>query len=232
MGERRAISPAITGHGLRTLLADDHRGFAQALAGRLGAHPRFDEVCTAYSAERALTLVKSHQFDVLLLDAGLCETSGLGVMREMLKQRPQPAVVVVSGLEDVDQVIDALAGGARAWVPKDAPLDDLLQAVEDALQNQIWLPRGLLGEVLGVLLARPAVSRRTPSFVDNLTPRQVEVLNCLAAGMSRVQIADHLVLSPHTVRTHVQEILRKAGVHSTLAALARARADRHLPGGA
>ena len=212
-------------------MVHDHRRFAHALAARLGEHPRFEEVSVADSADHALALVKAHQFDVLLLDARLGETSGLDAMRDMLRQRPQLAVVVVSGLEDVEQVIDALAGGARAWVPEDAPLEDLLQAVEDALLHRIWLPRVLLAEVLDVLLSRPAVSRKAPSFVDDLTPRQVEVLQCLAGGMSRAQIADHLVLSPHTVRTHVQEILRKAGVHSTLAALARARAERHLPGG-
>ncbi len=212
-------------------MVHDHRGFAHSLAGRLGEHPRFDEVSVADSAEHALALVKTHQFDVLLLDARLGDASGLDAMRDMLRSRPQLAVVVVSGLEDVEQVIDALAGGARAWVPEDASLEDLLQAVEDALLHRIWLPRVLLAEVLDVLLSRPAVSRNAPSFVDDLTPRQVEVLQCLAGGMSRAQIADHLVLSPHTVRTHVQEILRKAGVHSTLAALARARAERHLPGG-
>ena len=75
--------------------------------------------------------------------------------------------------------------------------------------------------MLKELLGRPARSQApSRSFIDELTPRQLEVLQCLADGMSRAQIAEHLLLSPHTVRTHVQEVLRKAGVNSTLAALA------------
>jgi DNA-binding NarL/FixJ family response regulator len=116
-------------------------------------------------------------------------------------------------------------------VSKDVSLDDLLSTIDGAVLGQTLLPAPLLGPVLKELLGRPPKHPPAPSFLNELTPRQLEVLQCLADGMSRAQIADHLLLSPHTVRTHVQEVLRKAGVNSTLAALAKAR-EVGFPAGA
>ena len=148
-----------------------------------------------------------------------------------MSERPALVLVVVSDIRDVQQVIQLLAQNVRAWVSKDVSLDDLLSTLDEAVLGHTSLPAPLLGPVLRELLGRPPKSPPAPSFLNELTPRQLEVLHCLADGMSRAQIAGHLLLSPHTVRTHVQEVLRKAGVNSTLAALAKAR-EVGFPAGA
>ncbi len=208
---------------LRVLVVDDHRIFAEALAARLSADVRFGKVEVAYSAEQALALVHTHRPQVLLLDVGMGETSGIEIIDELTSARHDAVVVMVSGRTGTDEVIRAFSHGARAWIPKETTFGELVHAIEEAMMGRLWLPAALVTPVLSSLLSAPEPDELPRSFVDDLTPRQLEILDLLSNGMSRAEIARHLVLSPHTVRTHVQDILRKAGVHSTLAALAKAR---------
>jgi DNA-binding NarL/FixJ family response regulator len=208
---------------LRVLIADDHRIFAEVLAARLGLEGQFSAVDVACSPSQARLLLNVYRYDVLLLDPSLDLRSWLELLGAVAVERPLPVLVVVSHLDDIQQVIEVLAQDVRAWVSKDVSLEGLLHTINDAVTGRTSIPSTLLGPVLRELLARPASSQTEPSFIDDLTPRQLEVLQCLADGMSRAKIADHLLLSPNTVRTHVQDVLRKAGVNSTLAALAKAR---------
>jgi DNA-binding NarL/FixJ family response regulator len=205
------------------LIADDHRIFAEVLAAGLSIETRFAAVDVACTPSHARLLLNVYRYDLLLLDPSLDVGSWLELLSAVVGERPAPIVVVVSQLEDVEQVILVLEQDVRAWVSKDTTIDGLLRTIDEAVMGRTSLPTTLLGPVLKELLGRPARTPTRGSFIDELTPRQLEVLRCLADGMSRAQIAEHLLLSPHTVRTHVQEVLRKAGVNSTLAALARAR---------
>lgn len=209
--------------GLRVLVADDHRIFAEVLAAGLVLEGRFSTVDVACSPSHARLLLNVYRYDLLLLDPSLDLDSWLTLLGAVVEERPSLVVVVVSRLEDIEEVIRVLEQGVRAWVSKSMPLDGLLHAIDEAMSGVTSLPPNLLGPVLEELLGRPPQNVPEPSFLDELTPRQREVLQCLGEGMSRSQIAEQLLLSPHTVRTHVQEVLRKAGVNSTLAALARAR---------
>ena len=221
-GERRLV-PAQSPPGLRVLIADDHRIFAEVLAAGLSIEAGFAAVDVACSPSHARLLLNVYTYDLLLIDPSLDVGSWLELLRAVVDERPAPVVVVLSQLEDVEQVIHVLEQDVRAWVSKDTTIDGLLHAIDEAVMGHTSLPTTLLGPVLKELLGRPARTRTRPSFLNELTPRQLEVLRCLADGMSRPQIAAHLLLSPHTVRTHIQEVLRKAGVNSTLAALAKAR---------
>lgn len=220
---QRHLVTARSTPGLRVLIADDHRTFAEVLAAGLHMEGRFSAVDVASSVSHARLLLNVNRYDLLLLDPSLDVGSWLELLRALVGERPTLIVVVVSELEDINLVIQVLAQDVRAWVSKDISLDGLLHTIDEAGMGRTSLPTTLQGPVLKELLGRPAKSQTKPSFINELTPRQLEVLQCLAGGMSRAQIAEHLLLSPHTVRTHVQEVLRKAGVHSTLAALARAR---------
>lgn len=229
-GPRRELSAAgnVTEQGLRALVVDDHRVFAEALAAGLEPDPRFASVDVAFSDGGAQAILSTRCVDLLLLDVNLGSHSGLDLLDRVRSAMPHVVVVVVSGLDDVDEVIFALSRGARAWVPKGTSVDGLLTAIDEAVAGRTWLPPTLLGPVLQSLISHEFQRERAPSFVDSLTPRQFEVLEFLAEGLSRSQIAARLVISPNTVRTHVQDILRKANVHSTLAALALAREDGYL----
>ena len=217
--------------GMRVLIADENRTFAEVLAAGLELERRFSTVDAACSPSHAMRLLQVSRYDLLLFDPSNDLGSWLEFLRAAVSERPALVLVVVSDIGDVQQVIQLLAQNVRAWVSKDVSLDGLLSAIDEAVLGHTSLPAPLLGPVLRELLGRPPKRPAAPSFLNELTPRQLEVLQCLADGMSRAQIAGHLLLSPHTVRTHVQEVLRKAGVNSTLAALAKAR-EVGYPGGA
>lgn len=213
----------------RVMIVDRHRAFAEALAAGLGDAEGFEVVAVAFPPAHVFALLDSAEPDILLIDTGFEPLALLELLRSITSERPGLVVLAMSGIVDADEAIAALSQGAQAWVPKSATMAELLEAINAALAGHTWMPQDLVGPVLRGLLSRPQAPA-PPSFVDRLTRRQLQVLECLAAGMSRQEIAQHLVVSPHTVRTHVQEILRKAGVHSTLAALALAREAGHCFG--
>lgn len=216
--------------GLRVLVAGYYRTFAETLAAGLRLLGHFDPVDVALSPAQARHLLGVRRYDVLLLDPVLDLESWLALLRELGAGPSPPVVVVISELDEVQQAIDLLHEDVRAWVPQDVSLQGLLQVIHEAVMGHTTMPAALLDSVLQELLDRRAKDRESHSFVDELTPRQFEVLECLAGGLNRSQIAERLRLSPHTVRTHIHEVLRKAGVHSALAALALARETGYLGG--
>jgi two-component system nitrate/nitrite response regulator NarL len=214
---------------VRVLVVDDHRTFAEVLAMRLGAEPDIDVVGVAFSVPQAEAMVAKSRPDIVLLDLLMGQESGLGLLSALAARSSRPEVVMVSGVEDVAGVVDSLDAGARAWVPKDSSVDDLLTAIRSGVEGRMWLPPDLLAPVIQELLDEARRSSGPSSFLDRLSARQIEVLRCLVAGMTRAEVAERLVLSPNTVRTHIQNVLRETGAHSTLAAVAMAR-DAGLPG--
>jgi DNA-binding NarL/FixJ family response regulator len=110
--------------------------------------------------------------------------------------------------------------GLRAWLPKTVDTNQLIRAVQGVSEGEVWLSPVLLGKVLDGLVAR--TSRAPSGPLDALTSREREVLEYMAEGMARADIASTLRVSVNTVRTHVQNLISKLGVHSTLEAVAMA----------
>ncbi|MGW5400863.1 LuxR C-terminal-related transcriptional regulator [Streptomyces sp. NPDC003952] len=229
---------------IRVLVVDDHRIFAESLAAALAAEPDVD-VSAAGSGPAALRCLErgaaeGRRFDVLLVDSDLAAVpAGVPVQRESGSAPPvadgialvagvrvsHPAVrtVVLAERDDARRAALALQAGASGWVAKDCSLSRLLAVIRGVLREETHLPPALLTGVLRELTA--ARKHRTDSerLVESLTPREHEVLRCMVAGLGRKDVAARLFLSPHTVRTHMQNVLGKLGVHSTLAAVALAR---------
>ncbi|MCX4778874.1 LuxR C-terminal-related transcriptional regulator [Streptomyces sp. NBC_01264] len=229
---------------IRVLVVDDHRIFAESLAAALAAEPDVD-VSAAGSGPAALrclerAVAEGRRFDVLLVDADLAAVPvGVPAQRESGSATPaadgialvagvrvsHPAVrtVVLAERDDARRAALALQAGASGWVAKDCSLSRLLAVIRGVLREETHLPPALLTGVLRELTA--ARKHRTDSerLVESLTPREHEVLRCMVAGLGRKDVAARLFLSPHTVRTHMQNVLGKLGVHSTLAAVALAR---------
>ncbi|MDT3397580.1 response regulator transcription factor [Streptomyces sp. B1866] len=131
--------------------------------------------------------------------------------------------VVLAARDDPRRAAAALQAGASGWLAKDCSLSRLLSVVRGVLRDETHLPPALLTGVLRELTATRKHRTESQRLVESLTPREREVLRCMVAGLGRKAVAERLFLSPHTVRTHMQNVLGKLGVHSTLAAVALAR---------
>ncbi|MEI7032392.1 response regulator transcription factor [Streptomyces pratensis] len=231
---------------IRVLVVDDHRIFAESLAAALAAEPDVD-VAAAGSGPAALRALEradaeGRAYDVMLVDAelgvratggggaapaprpeGADHADGISLVAQVLADRPAVRSVVLAEKDDPRRAARALQAGAAGWVAKDSSLQRLLAVVRGVLRDETHLPPALLTGVLRELT--DARKHRTDSerLVESLTPREREVLRCMVAGLGRKAVAERLFLSPHTVRTHMQNVLGKLGVHSTLAAVALAR---------
>ncbi|MCT9091938.1 response regulator transcription factor [Streptomyces sp. ASQP_92] len=231
---------------IRVLVVDDHRIFAESLAAALAAEPDVD-VAAAGSGPAALRCLErgaaeGRRFDVMLVDADLGASASVPVARAVPEgggaeglvdgislvagvRSGQPAVrtVVLAEKDDPRRAALALQAGACGWVAKDCSLQRLLAVIRGVLREETHLPPALLTGVLRELTAARKHRTESERLVESLTPREREVLRCMVAGLGRKAVAERLFLSPHTVRTHMQNVLGKLGVHSTLAAVALAR---------
>jgi DNA-binding NarL/FixJ family response regulator len=150
-------------------------------------------------------------------------TDGIALVEHLHTTHPATRCVVLADRDDPRRAARALQCGASGWVAKDSSLSRLLAVIRGVLRDETHLPPALLTGVLRELTAARRHRTESERLVESLTPREREVLRCMVAGLGRKAVAERLYLSPHTVRTHMQNVLGKLGVHSTLAAVALAR---------
>jgi DNA-binding NarL/FixJ family response regulator len=148
---------------------------------------------------------------------------GISLVERVRTDHPGTRTVVLAERDDPRRAAKALQAGASGWVAKDCSLSRLLAVVRGVLRDETHLPPALLTGVLREMTAARRHRTESERLVESLTPREQEVLRCMVAGLGRKAVAERLYLSPHTVRTHMQNVLGKLGVHSTLAAVALAR---------
>ncbi len=207
---------------VEVLVVDDHRIFAEVLAAHLRHHDEVAQVEVALSLDEARVALRSFHPQVVLLDHDVGGENGTDLIPELARLEQPPHVVMVSASSDSATIISALEAGAEAWVGKDARVEVLLLATSEVLQDHLYLyPPTMKPVIHRLLVERGGPRERT--FVDQLSNRELEVLRCLVAGLTRTEVAKRLYISPNTVRTHVQRLLRRASVHSTVALVAAAR---------
>lgn len=208
---------------IRLVLADDHQVFAEGLGMVLDTEDDVEVLGIAPDGEGALRLVGEHRPDVLLLDAHMPRTDVFEVVRAAKAAAPETFVVVLSAdtrREIVDVVIQA---GADGFLAKDLT----------GWQVASVLRKLLAGQGAPVTPAVPERPARDPSVelrVRTLSAREREILGLLVNGHSNRRIAEECFLSLNTVRTHVQNVLVKLGVHSKLEAVAFALENQVVPG--
>ncbi|WP_037902527.1 LuxR C-terminal-related transcriptional regulator [Streptomyces sp. NRRL S-350] len=148
---------------------------------------------------------------------------GISLLARLRRAHPGLRAVVLAVADDPHRAARALHAGATGWVAKESSLARLLAVVRGVLRDETHLPPALLTGVIRELTTARRDRTESERLVDTLTPREKQILRCMVAGLGRQAVAERLYLSPHTVRTHMQNVLGKLGVHSTLAAVAVAR---------
>jgi len=199
---------------IRVLVVDDHELVADSLVRVLSLEDDLEPVGIAPTIARAREMVASTRPDVVLLDQELPDGPGTDSIGAMRAHHPEVQIVMLTASTSDQVLTRAMAAGAAGFVSKTSGLGELVGAVRAAARGDAVISPALLGR----LLAR---MRREPSAVGrDITAREAEILALLAQGMSNAAIAAHLVLSVHTIRNHVANLLAKLGAHSKLEALA------------
>ena len=180
-------------------------------------------VAEAELTELARRALAGRAADVILLDAELPDDSAVAFCTEMTQRVHRPRVVMLSAASDAERIVAAVRAGAAAWVRKDASVDYLLCVIRGVVHGETWLPPTELGEVLRLLIADQDDRQDCDELLAALTPREQEVLFHLVQGAGRKEVAERLQLSANTVRSHLQSLMAKLGVHSTLEVVALAR---------
>lgn len=198
---------------LRVMLVDDHALVRSAIRGALDA-PDIEVVAEAASAEAAYDAALAHRPDVILLDIDLPGMSGLHLVRELAPRLPDTQIVMLSVIGEERAVLEAMRHGAAGYLTKDLGPEALQRAVRGVRSGDLAMSRSMAARTLRRFVE---ASPRTGPDDDDfglLSPREREVLERLADGLTDREIADALVISPRTVETHVSNILHKLGVRN------------------
>jgi len=207
---------------IRVMIVEDHTMVAESLERSLLAEPRISVVARAESVAAAVAAVTEAAPDLILMDYKLPDGTGAQAAEAIQAIAPAAAVVFVSGDNSDEAMMSAVEVGASGYLLKTQAVGDLTDAVLRAAAGEMLIPAR---ELSRLLVARQRTLRsdaERKQMVDRLTEREREILVLMAGGWDNSAVAEHLHLELTTVRWHVQNILEKLGVHSKLAAVARA----------
>lgn len=218
---------------VRVLLVDDHLMLTEALSARFSTADDLWVVGQCSTTDPGLPeLAARLRPDVVTIDLAPAGSAAGPLLRRLREHQPAAGVVVLAGVPDEQLAVEAARGGAAAWVPKESGVDELAAVLRGVARGGSWFPPELLGPVLRELRedARRGGERSGP--LDVLSDRERDVLLGMVAGKRGGQIAEELLISTETVRTHVRSILAKLRVHSQLEAVSVAcAAGMRVPDG-
>jgi DNA-binding NarL/FixJ family response regulator len=197
------------------LLADSQPLFNEALEALLSRGGVHQVIGRCSSAEDAFACVGSLRPDLVLVDAVLGLAGSPNLVSRMLEAHPEARVIVLGDDHDADLLVNAIRSGAAGVVGKTYGAGTVLRVAGAVLEGEGAVPRGMLLELARRMVSR---NRASDSPLARLSPRERQVLALLSRGWDNPRIARELFISQHTVRTHIQNILEKLGMHSKLEA--------------
>jgi len=197
----------------KLLLVDDHAVVRSGLRMLLDGQKEMEIVGEAGTASEAISAVSTLKPDVVLMDIGLPDMSGIDATKEVKRLWPEVAVVALTIHEDQEYFFKMLEAGASGYVPKRAAPEELITAIHVAASGEVYLYPSLAKLLVKDYLTLEPVESNEQNLND-LTAREQEVLTLLADGDSNAEIAEKLSISPKTVSRHRENIMRKLNLHS------------------
>ena len=210
---------------IRILIADDHPVFRFGLRALLEAQADMVVVGEAASGETAVNLTQSLQPDVVLMDINMPGINGIEATRQIAEVLPETAVLIITMFDD-DTVFTAMRAGARGYLLKGAQGDETLRAIRAVANGEVIFSPGVAEQMMAYFMKgsrETTTNLATAVPFPELTPREREILELLAQGLTNTAIAEKLVLSPKTIRNQVSNIFSKLQVASRSEAIVKAR---------
>lgn len=203
---------------IRVLVVDDYDLFRTGLTSLLAAEPDIEIAAQASGGRAAIRLASELQPDVVLMDLRMPDLGGADATREILTRRPSTRVVVFTVLSEDEHVQEAMQAGACGFLAKETPIADVITAVRAAARGVAWLSPRAAEVVLGQIRAAEREQVPDDQRIQDLSPRELGVLQLMARGMENAEIAKALDISPRTAKNHVSSILAKLGLPSRIQA--------------
>ena len=201
------------------LIADDHPVIREGLAKMLGLYDDLKVVGEAADGEEAIAKVRALHPRVVLMDVRMGGMDGVTATRVIREEEPETEVIVLSNYDEDHYVFEALRAGAKSYLLKDVSADRLADAIRTVAAGKSTLDPAVMDRVVNEF---QHIQERGGQAPDRLTQREMEVLQCLVDGLSNMEIAETLVVSEKTVKSHLTSIYRKLDVRDRAQAIVTA----------
>jgi DNA-binding NarL/FixJ family response regulator len=203
---------------IKILIADDHPVVREGLNAMLSREADFKVVGEAKDGNEAVTKVRELSPDVVLMDLRMPEMDGVEAMRQIRPTNPDVKFIILTTYSDDDYIFSGIAAGARAYLLKDAPREELFKAIRAVYRGESLIQPVVASKLLDRF---SELSKRTPSG-DELSERELEVLCLMAKGSANKEISAELKIAQSTVKTHITNIFQKLGVNDRTEAVTQA----------
>jgi two-component system, NarL family, response regulator NreC len=197
---------------INIILADDHQVVRKGLKALLSVETDFNIVAEAGDGLETMRLVEQWQPDILILDLMMSGINGLEVTRQLTKKGLKTGIVILSMHSNEAYVLEALRSGAKAYIIKESPPEELVHAIREVAAGRRYLSTPLTERAIDAYTQRIEVKSVDP--YDHLTEREREILQLSAEGCTNAEIASRLFISPRTVETHRTNLMRKLNLHN------------------
>jgi DNA-binding NarL/FixJ family response regulator len=219
------------GETISLVLVDDNRLLREGLARLIREQKDFRILAASADAEEAMVKVREAKPDVVLLDFGLEGHDSLALTATVHRDVPEAKVIMLGLLPIEEDIASFVRAGASGFIMRDATFDDFVRTIRSVVAGMVVLPVQLTGSLFNQI-AHQAVRRGVPRELEaiRLTQREREVIDLIGKGLANKDIAAHLHIAIHTVKSHVHNVLEKLALHSRLevAAFSRTQGDRKL----
>lgn len=203
---------------INILIADDHPVVREGLIAMLSREADFNVVGEAKDGVEAVSRAKELKPDVVLMDLRMPEMDGVEAMRQIRSAMPDIKFIILTTYSDDDYIFSGIEAGARAYLLKDAPREDLFKAIRAVSRGESLIQPVVASKLLDRF---SQLSRRTPSG-EELSERELEVLCLMAKGAANKEISAELNIAQSTVKTHITNIFQKLGVNDRTEAVTQA----------
>lgn len=203
---------------IKILIADDHPVVREGLFAMLSREPDFNVVGEAKDGGDAVNKTNELNPDVVLMDLRMPEMDGVEAMRQIKAVRPDVKFIILTTFSDDEYIFSGIEAGARAYLLKDAPREELFKAIRAVYRGESLIQPVVASKLLDRFTE---LSRRAPSG-EELSGREVEILQLMAKGAANKEISAQLSISQSTVKTHISSIFQKLGVNDRTEAVTQA----------